>query len=134
MIRTFEELEAKQAQCAKCMEGKFKGESGKRAVVLCGGTGCLSSNSAEIQEKLKKLIERPLPTYVAGADIEDEVIFIAPAFDVNIIYNTIPPILKIDNVDKVRSKSDLEKLRDDIINYWNQANLPNFKKRYISTL
>lgn len=71
---------------------------------------------------------------MAGADIEDEVIFIAPAFDVNIRYNTIPPILKIDNVDKVRSKSDLEKLRDDIINYWNQANLSNFKKRYISTL
>ncbi len=57
MIKTFEELEAKQAQCAKCMEGKFKGESGKRAVVLCGGTGCLSSNSAEIQEKFKNLIE-----------------------------------------------------------------------------
>lgn len=87
-----------------------------------------------LYSKLKKLIERPLPTYVAGADIEEEVIFIAPAFDVNIRYNTIPPILKIDNVDKVRSKSDLEKLRDDIINYWNQANLPNFKKHYISTL
>ena len=37
MIKSFEELEAKQAQCAKCIEGKFKGESGKRAVVLCGG-------------------------------------------------------------------------------------------------
>ncbi len=56
MIKSFEELEAKQAQCAKCMEGKFRGESGKRAVVLCGGTGCLSSNSAEIQEKFKTLI------------------------------------------------------------------------------
>ena len=56
MIKSFEELEAKQAQCAKCLDGKFKGESGKRAVVLCGGTGCLSSNSAEIQEKFKTLI------------------------------------------------------------------------------
>ncbi len=57
MIKTFEELEAKQAQCAKCLKGKFKGESNKRAVVLCGGTGCLSSHSAEIQEKFKTLIE-----------------------------------------------------------------------------
>lgn len=84
--------------------------------------------------KLKKLIERPLPTYVAGADIEDEVIFIAPAFDINIKYNTIPPILKIDNVDKARSISDLKKLRDDIINYWEKADMPDYKKNYISKL
>ena len=84
--------------------------------------------------KLKKLIERPLPTYVAGADIEDEVIFIVPAFDINIKYSTIPPKLKIDNVDKARSKRDLEKLRDDIINYWEKANMPNYKKNYISIL
>ena len=57
MIKNFEELEAKQAQCAKCMEGKFKGESGKRSVVLCGGTGCLSSNSMEIKARFEKLIE-----------------------------------------------------------------------------
>ena len=56
MIKNFEELEARQAQCAKCLEGKFKGESGKRSVVLCGGTGCLSSNSAEIQQKFVDLI------------------------------------------------------------------------------
>lgn len=84
--------------------------------------------------KLKKLIERPLPTYVAGADIEDEVIFIAPAFNKNNKYSTIPPILKIDNVDKARSKNDLERLRDDIINYWVQSKTPSFKKNYISTL
>ena len=56
-IKTFEELEAKQRECSSCLAAKFKGEAGKRAVVLCGGTGCLSSNSAEIQEKFKKLIE-----------------------------------------------------------------------------
>ena len=39
------------------MAAKFSGESGKRAVVLCGGTGCLSSNSAEIREKFGKVIE-----------------------------------------------------------------------------
>ncbi|MBR2170429.1 MAG: NAD(P)H-dependent oxidoreductase subunit E, partial [Alistipes sp.] len=57
MIKSFEELCAKQAQCEKFMEGKFQGASSKRAVVLCGGTGCLSSNSAEIQAKFVKLIE-----------------------------------------------------------------------------
>ncbi|MBQ5321026.1 MAG: 4Fe-4S binding protein [Oscillospiraceae bacterium] len=38
------------------MDGKFAGEGGKRAIVLCGGTGCLSSNSQEIKEKFEALI------------------------------------------------------------------------------
>ena len=57
MIRTFEQLAEKQQACSACMAAKFNGESGKRAVVLCGGTGCLSSNSAEIREKFSKLVE-----------------------------------------------------------------------------
>ena len=57
MIRTFEEFEAKQAECKKCLEAKISGENGKRAIVLCGGTGCLSSNSAEIREKFEQLVK-----------------------------------------------------------------------------
>jgi NADH:ubiquinone oxidoreductase subunit F (NADH-binding)/(2Fe-2S) ferredoxin len=57
MISNFEQLAEKQASCSSCMAAKFTGESGKRAVVLCGGTGCLSSNSAEIREKFVKVIE-----------------------------------------------------------------------------
>ena len=56
MIKTFEELESKQVACSKCLDGKFTGESGKRAIVLCGGTGRLSSNSAEIRERFEKLV------------------------------------------------------------------------------
>ncbi len=57
LIRNFEELEAKQAVCTKCLNDKFTGNDGKRHVVLCGGTGCLSSHSAEIREKFVKVIE-----------------------------------------------------------------------------
>ncbi|MCF0112442.1 MAG: NAD(P)H-dependent oxidoreductase subunit E, partial [Bacilli bacterium] len=56
MIRNFEELEAKHAQCAKCLSAKFQGENNHRAVVLCGGTGCLSSHSSEIKEKFIEVI------------------------------------------------------------------------------
>ena len=56
MIKNFAELEAKQAQCQSCLDGKFTGESGKRAIVLCGGTGCLSSDSAAIKEKFEQLV------------------------------------------------------------------------------
>ncbi|MBR1919408.1 MAG: NADH-quinone oxidoreductase subunit NuoF [Spirochaetales bacterium] len=58
MIRTFEELAEKQQHCSACLAAKFKGVEGKRAIVVCGGTGCLSSNSAEIIEKFEKLIKK----------------------------------------------------------------------------
>ncbi len=57
MIKSFEELENKQSACTKCLEDKFSGKDGKRHVVFCGGTGCLSSDSAAIREKFAKLIE-----------------------------------------------------------------------------
>lgn len=56
MIRTFEELERSCKDCASCLDAKFTGSDGRRHVVLCGGTGCLSSHSAEIREEFVKLI------------------------------------------------------------------------------
>lgn len=56
MIRTFEELERTCRDCSECMDAKFTGRDGKRHVVLCGGTGCLSSHSDEIREEFVKLI------------------------------------------------------------------------------
>lgn len=90
-------------------------------------------NTPVPKEKLKKLINRPLPTYVGGADIEKEVVYIAAAFDPNIKYSSIPPKLKIDNEDKERSKRALIRLRDDIINYWNSIQIHNYKSSYQST-
>ena len=56
MIKNFEELAQLQAVCTATMSDKFSGKGEKRAIVLCGGTGCLSSNSMEIKEKFEKLI------------------------------------------------------------------------------
>ncbi len=57
MIKNFEELAQIQATCTATLGDKFSGKGEKRAIVLCGGTGCLSSNSAEIKEKIEKLLE-----------------------------------------------------------------------------
>ncbi|MDD7165501.1 MAG: NADH-quinone oxidoreductase subunit NuoF [Clostridia bacterium] len=38
------------------MDAKFTGSDGKRHIVLCGGTGCLSSHSAEIKAEFEKII------------------------------------------------------------------------------
>ena len=56
MIRNFEELENTCRDCSKCMDAKFTGHDGKRHIVLCGGTGCLSSHSDEIREEFVKLV------------------------------------------------------------------------------
>ena len=57
-IKNFEELSAICASCADAFSQKIEGGSGKRAVVLCGGTGCISSNSLEIKAKFEKLVEK----------------------------------------------------------------------------
>ena len=57
MIKSFEQLKEVSAKYASCLDDKFTGKDGKRHVVLCGGTGCISSNSNEITEKFKMLIK-----------------------------------------------------------------------------
>ena len=57
MIKNYDELNAKVCSCTDALKSKLDGSNGKRAIVLCGGTGCLSSNSAEIMEEFKKLVE-----------------------------------------------------------------------------
>ena len=57
MIKNFEELAALQTKCTATLSDKFSGKGETRAMVLCGGTGCLSSNSAEIKEKIEKILK-----------------------------------------------------------------------------
>ena len=57
MIKTEQELKDKIAKCTHCLDIKFSGENGKRAIVVCGGTGCLSSHSDEIKNRLEELIK-----------------------------------------------------------------------------
>ena len=57
MIRTADELRSRIAEARKMVEEKHSGSNGKRSIVLCGGTGCLSSNSLEIKNKFEELIK-----------------------------------------------------------------------------
>ena len=51
------ELVSELKSCSKCLQSKFDGKDGKRHIVVCGGTGCLSSDSQAIIDKLKALID-----------------------------------------------------------------------------
>ncbi len=57
MINNFDELNQTTDKCTKCLEDKFSGADGKRHIVLCGGTGCLSSHSDEIKAKFEEIIK-----------------------------------------------------------------------------
>ncbi len=56
MIKTFAELEKKCNECSALLDAKFTGADGKRHIVLCGGTGCLSSHSDEIKNEFERII------------------------------------------------------------------------------
>ena len=53
-MKSIEELNAKICSCTDALKGKIDGTNGKRAILLCGGTGCLSSNSMDLKEKFEK--------------------------------------------------------------------------------
>ena len=55
-IRYIEELNSATERCSKCMDAKFTGSDGRRHIVLCGGTGCLSSHSEEIKAEFERLV------------------------------------------------------------------------------
>ena len=55
-MKNFAELDAKICSCTDELTAKLDGTNGKRAILLCGGTGCISSNSLEIKEKYEKLV------------------------------------------------------------------------------
>ncbi len=55
-MKNFAELDAKVCSCTAALNAKLDGSSGKRAILLCGGTGCLSSNSMDIKGKFDELV------------------------------------------------------------------------------
>lgn len=56
-IKTIEDLNKRIDEATKKVTDKFKGLDHKRHIEICGGTGCLSSNSKQIKEEFEKLIK-----------------------------------------------------------------------------
>ena len=55
-ITSVAELEQCATTCTGALDDKLKGADDKRHIVLCGGTGCLSSNSKEIMAKFEEVL------------------------------------------------------------------------------
>ena len=56
MINTIDKLNENIAARTKDLQDKLSGADGKRHIVLCGGTGCLSNHSKEISEKFREVL------------------------------------------------------------------------------
>ena len=56
-IKTLEDLQNRISRCSDCVTKKFNGQDGKRHIVVCGGTGCLSSDSQKIIDNFNQLIK-----------------------------------------------------------------------------
>ena len=56
-IKNTATLEKEICRCTAALNAKVDGSSGKRAVVVCGGTGCLATHSTDIQAEFARLIE-----------------------------------------------------------------------------
>lgn len=57
ILKTVKDLENKISKCEDCLAKKFNGKDNKRHIVVCGGTGCLSSDSKLIIEEFERLIK-----------------------------------------------------------------------------
>ena len=57
VIKTVEDLNKAIDSCTENLDKKFAGKNGKRSITICGGTGCLSSNSGEILARFEQLIK-----------------------------------------------------------------------------
>lgn len=86
-------------------------------------------------KKLKWLVDRPVPTYVAGYDLIELKMYLAPAFNMRVSYSGhIPTTHVLELTNPTATKGVLRQLVRDVINYWQSANMPNHKDYYISQL
>lgn len=85
---------------------------------------------------LADLWKLPVPTYIAGVDMAQETVFIAPAYKMKgaIYGGSIPNAYILQPTNLTVSRLNLEKLRDDIVAYWDNYNIPIYKNYYTSLL
>lgn len=86
-------------------------------------------------KKYKPLQLRPLPTYVAGVDNMTGDVFISAAFrTANNYRKDIPTIYKLSQSDKAASLANLQRLKNDVIDYWDGLGIQVYKPAFNSAL
>lgn len=84
--------------------------------------------------KYKKLQKKRLPTYVAGVDVNQEVVYLCSAFQEGKDISSMPTKHCLKQSRPARSKKTLELLRYDVIRYWSGEVTSEYKKKFKSAL
>ena len=86
-------------------------------------------------DKLNALIDRPLPSYVAGVDINTSDVYLVPAFDRGAGYGgSIPGTFRLIKGNKAVNTALLQRLKNDVIAYWHGLNIDVYKPSFNSAL
>lgn len=85
-------------------------------------------------EKYKALCGRPIPTYVGGIDLNNDLLFIRPAFNEKEHICFIEPQMVISRKDKIDCGQKLLKMKRDVINYWENLKIKEYKQAYQSLI
>lgn len=86
------------------------------------------------EKKYKKLQKKKLPTYVAGVDVKNEVVYICSAFQEDKTISSMPVKHSLKKSRPIRTKKTIELLRKDVIRFWSGKVTPEYKNNYKSYL
>ena len=87
-----------------------------------------------LHSKRLALINRPIPTYLAGVDLNKLEVFFCPVFDANVKYGVIPAKHVVKVTDLTNWAKEMEALKQDVIAYWQQFGAVTYKPTYKSKL
>lgn len=95
-----------------------------------------SINTPVSDDTVKELAAMPIPTYVAGYDLEDHILYIAPVFSGSEHYPSIPLRHKLPLNNKVEIEKELQLLKQDVQNFFvnKTTDIQNYKRSYKSQL
>ena len=95
-----------------------------------------SINTPVPDHTIKELAAMPIPTYVAGYDLDDNILYLAPVFSGKEHYPSIPLKHKLELRKKNKAKKELAKLKEDVINFFKNKTVDyqSYKQSYISKL
>ena len=86
------------------------------------------------KEKYKALMQRPLHTYIAGVDIQQETVYICSAFSDKTFLKSLPSKNKLKFTSKVTTMKVLDLLKKDVISFWQNSKTASYKKKFKSSL
>lgn len=95
---------------------------------------CGNLNARVDNEKMKELLKRLLPTYVAGVDIKKEIVYLCPAFTPETKYHSILTKHKLELADKQASDATIKLLKQDVVKFWQNSEVSKYKSIYQSLL